>query len=63
MRRTLLLSALASALMVALPSQAQTYPNKPIRMIVPFAAGGSSDVMARGLGKQLAEQMGTQVVI
>ena len=63
MRRTLLLSALASALLVSLPSQAQTYPNKPIRMIVPFAAGGSSDVMARGLGKQLAEQMGTQVVI
>ncbi len=63
MRRTLLLGALASALMMALPSQAQTYPNKPIRIIVPFAAGGSSDVMARGLGKQLAEQMGTQVVI
>jgi tripartite-type tricarboxylate transporter receptor subunit TctC len=63
MRRILLLSALASALLVSLPSQAQTYPNKPIRMIVPFAAGGSSDVMARGLGKQLAEQMGTQVVI
>jgi tripartite-type tricarboxylate transporter receptor subunit TctC len=63
MRRTLLLGALASALMMALPSQAQTYPNKSIRIIVPFAAGGSSDVMARGLGKQLAEQMGTQVVI
>jgi tripartite-type tricarboxylate transporter receptor subunit TctC len=63
MRRTLLHGALASALMMALPSQAQTYPNKPIRIIVPFAAGGSSDVMARGLGKQLAEQMGTQVVI
>lgn len=63
MRRTLLLGALASALTMTLPSQAQTYPNKPIRIIVPFAAGGSSDVMARGLGKQLAEQMGTQVVI
>lgn len=63
MRRMLLLSALASALLGALPSQAQTYPNRPIRIIVPFAAGGSSDVMARGLGKQLAEQMGTQVVI
>lgn len=63
MRRMLLLSALAGALLGALPSQAQTYPNRPIRIIVPFAAGGSSDVMARGLGKQLAEQMGTQVVI
>ena len=63
MRRTLLLSALASGLLLSLSGHAQTYPNKPIRMIVPFAAGGSSDVMARGLGKQLAEQMGTQVVI
>lgn len=63
MRRPLLLSALLSVLLTALPSQAQTYPSKPIRMIVPFAAGGSSDVMARGLGKQLAEQMGVQVVI
>ena len=63
MRRMLLLSALASALLVSLPIRAQTYPSKPIRIIVPFAAGGSSDVMARGLGKQLADQMGTQVVI
>jgi tripartite-type tricarboxylate transporter receptor subunit TctC len=63
MRRSLWLGALAISLTMALPSQAQTYPNKPIRIIVPFAAGGSSDVMARGLGKQLAEQMGTQVVI
>jgi len=63
MRKILLLGALASVFYGTLPSQAQTYPSKPIRLIVPFAAGGSSDVMARVLGKQLAEQMGAQVVI
>jgi tripartite-type tricarboxylate transporter receptor subunit TctC len=63
MRRLLLLSLLTGTLCTALPLAAQTYPSKPIRIIVPFAAGGSSDVMARGLGKQLAEQMGTQVII
>ncbi|MBL0421795.1 tripartite tricarboxylate transporter substrate binding protein [Ramlibacter sp. AW1] len=36
---------------------------RPIRIIVPFAAGGSSDVMARGLGKQLSDQMGVPFVI
>jgi tripartite-type tricarboxylate transporter receptor subunit TctC len=42
---------------------AQTFPSKPMRLIVPFAVGGSSDVMARGLAKQLSDQMGTQVVV
>ena len=44
-------------------AQAQSFPNKPLRLIVPFAVGGSSDVMARGLAKQLSDQMGTQVVV
>jgi tripartite-type tricarboxylate transporter receptor subunit TctC len=42
---------------------AQSLSSKPIRLIVPFAVGGSSDVMARGLAKQLADQMGTQVMV
>ena len=44
-------------------AQAQSFPSKPLRLIVPFAVGGSSDVMARGLAKQLSDQMGTQVVV
>jgi tripartite-type tricarboxylate transporter receptor subunit TctC len=41
----------------------QGYPAKPLRLIVPFSAGGSSDVLARGVAKQLGEQMGEPVVV
>ena len=42
---------------------AQTYPSKPIRLLVPFVAGGSSDALARGVAKQLGDQMGATVVV
>jgi tripartite-type tricarboxylate transporter receptor subunit TctC len=42
---------------------AQTYPSKPIRMMVPFPAGGGSDTMGRAIGQKLAERMGQGVVI
>jgi tripartite-type tricarboxylate transporter receptor subunit TctC len=41
----------------------QAYPNKPIRMIVPFAPGGASDYVARILQPRLSEVLGTQVVV
>lgn len=44
-------------------SLAQNYPSKPIRLIVTFAPGGSSDLLARGVAKQLGEQMGASVVV
>jgi tripartite-type tricarboxylate transporter receptor subunit TctC len=44
-------------------AQAQSYPNKPIHMIVPFAAGGSTDVAARLVGQHLSKAFGQQVVI
>lgn len=55
--------ALLLALLSALPSAAQTYPSRPIRLLVPFAPGGSSDVLARGVAKQLGEQMAAQFVV
>ena len=42
---------------------AQTYPSKPVRIIVPFGTGGSTDVVFRILGPKLAELLGQQVVI
>ena len=45
---------LASAMMTQ-PVAAQTYPNRPIRIISPFAAGGSNDVIARIIGQKMAE--------
>ena len=44
-------------------SLAQTYPNKPIRLIIPFPPGGSNDVVGRAIGQQLAERLGQGVVI
>jgi tripartite-type tricarboxylate transporter receptor subunit TctC len=41
----------------------QTYPIKPIRAIVPFVAGGSTDIMARSLAQKLSEAFGQQVIV
>jgi tripartite-type tricarboxylate transporter receptor subunit TctC len=60
---TLVAAGLAGALAAA-PAFAQTdYPNKPISIIVPFAAGGPSDTIARLVGKSIGETLGQQVII
>ena len=51
------------ACLIASCAFAQTYPNKPIRLIVPFAAGGGSDFVGRLIGQKLTEQMGQTVVV
>ena len=56
--------AVVAALCAAVPAFAQTgYPDKPIRMIVPFSPGGTSDTLARILGQKLNESWGQQVVV
>jgi tripartite-type tricarboxylate transporter receptor subunit TctC len=47
----------------SLQVQAQSYPNQPIRLIVPFAAGGPSDVLARAFSQKLGEDLGQPVII
>lgn len=55
------LTALTASLTV--PVAAQTFPSKPVRLIVPFAPGGFTDVVARILGQRLSVSMGQQFVI
>jgi tripartite-type tricarboxylate transporter receptor subunit TctC len=43
--------------------QASGYPNKPIRFVVPYPPGGTTDIVARGIGMKLSERFGQQVVI
>jgi tripartite-type tricarboxylate transporter receptor subunit TctC len=47
----------------ASPALARRYPNKPIRIIVPFAAGGSVDALARVVGQQLSETFSQPIVV
>ena len=52
-----------AALMIATGARAADYPTKPINIIVPFAAGGSNDIVARAIGKGLADAWGQPVLI
>ena len=64
-RRRAIAVALATAAVFAAPAvaQAQAWPNKPVRIVVPFSPGGSTDVIARMLGQRLSELWGQTVVV
>ncbi|MFS2102046.1 Bug family tripartite tricarboxylate transporter substrate binding protein [Variovorax sp. Varisp85] len=63
-QRALLLCATASVAALCMQAQAQNaYPNKPIRMVVPFAAGGATDVLARVLGQKMSAGLGQPIII
>jgi tripartite-type tricarboxylate transporter receptor subunit TctC len=54
---------LAGATLGLAPAIAQTFPTRPITMVVPFAAGGSTDVVARIIAQKMSEGLGQQVII
>lgn len=57
------LLGILGAVSSALPAQAQTYPSKPVRLIVPFTPGGSNDVLARVIGEELSQVWKQPVVV
>jgi tripartite-type tricarboxylate transporter receptor subunit TctC len=62
-RQLLRLAASAAAIAVARRARAETYPSRPVRVIVPFAAGGSTDFTARLIAQRLSERFGQQFVV
>lgn len=52
-----------AAALVALPAVSQTYPAKPVRLIVPFSPGGATDIVARITAQKLSEVWGQQMVV
>lgn len=67
MRRGFLQQIAGVSVLLALDSffsaSAQTFPSKPIKLIVPFPAGGGTDVMARSLGEALSKELGQPVIV
>jgi len=55
--------AVIALLAFAVPAAAETYPDRPITMVVPYAAGGSSDILARLLGERMGKALGQQIVV
>jgi tripartite-type tricarboxylate transporter receptor subunit TctC len=63
MHRRSLLKAIAALPAASLPALAQTYPDRPIRMVVPYLAGGATDVGARAIAERMAKGLGQPIVI
>ncbi len=57
------MAAAVTLAFIAAPAQAQNYPTKPVRVVVPFAPGGGSDITARQFSQKLSEAFGQQFVV
>src|SRR5687768_8950394 len=61
--KVLLAVLLADAALFAPAVHSQTFPAKPIRLVVPFPAGGATDIFARAVSQKLGEKLGTTIVV
>ncbi|MGZ8157060.1 MAG: Bug family tripartite tricarboxylate transporter substrate binding protein [Burkholderiales bacterium] len=62
MKFRLTIAVVVSLCALGAPAWAQTFPTKPVRLILPFPPGGPSDILGRALSQKLSEQMGHQVI-
>jgi len=53
----------STAVLASFTAHAQSYPNRPIKIIVPYAAGGAVDIVARTVGQPLAEALKQPVIV
>jgi len=63
MKRLAIAVATIAAISFGAPLAAQTYPQKPIKIVVPYPAGGTSDILARAIGVKLTESLGQPVIV
>ena len=56
-------AAALSAALIAAPAAAQTWPSKPVRVIVPYAGGGGTDILTRLVGERLQNVLGQSVLV
>ncbi len=63
MRKLLIAAMLAAVLGLPSVVQAQNYPDRPLTMIIPFAASGPTDVLGRVMAQRMSEILGQQVVV
>ena len=58
-----IIALFACVILVGTPAQAQTYPSKPVRVVVPLPAGGAVDTITRAVAQRLSDIWGQQIVI
>src|SRR5687767_2947943 len=63
MFRQTVIAAIGVFLMATVSAMGQSYPTRPITMVIPFAAGGPTDVLGRVVAQRMSEILGQQIVI